>query len=523
MRADQRKRRIRSSSPVCDLDQTRPYRTVGERLTTFVLPVGKSCRLGFWAMASSPEHRGESVRITWLLDGNGPKQSCTFSGPPEARLELALAAKTLVEAREHHITRPQCYEAILGTRLEPTPSTVPLFEQWAATYIAELRRRGEPQPYTILRYERGLRDRVIPYLGKYRLDEIDREVIRGWVAWLKNCRVMVRATRKPGKSRISDTTVRRYFSIGATCLAAAVGEWIAVSAAATPSGRRKNDLGVPAPSKTGAAFLTATEAARILEHCHPDLRDVVFVALRTGMRCGELVALRVRDVLFRRDGGVTIQVRLGRKADGSTGEPKSENSVRDITGKDEVAQILRRRVAGRRLSDPVFTHRSRRQRRGPARRWAQSTLGVHWSQAVAAARRCEIHPPPRPAKPVRGPVRQWRVDEVSSCRCAGILRRQVRFHDTRHTHASALIAQGWPVKKIQKRLGHATFQITMDVYGHLTDLGDDRELDSMEAFFEVPDAEVASGRQPRDSRRGRRGSSPRRGRLVHARTVLVRR
>jgi integrase len=472
-------------------------------------------------MASSPEHRGESVRITWLLDGNGPKQSCTFSGPPDARLELALAAKKLVEARGHHITRSQCYEAINGEDPAPSRRTVPTFQQWAASYIADLRRRGEPQPYTIERYERGLRDRVIPYLGGYRLDEIDREVIRGWVEWLKNSRVMVRATRKPGRHKMSDTTVRRHFSIGATCLAAAVGEWLAVSPAATPSGRRKNDLGVPGPSRTGAVFLSAGEAARILEHCHADLRDLVFVALRTGMRRGELVALRVRDVLFRRDGGVTIQVRLGRKADGSTGEPKSENSVRDITGKDEVAQILRRRVTGRRLSDPVFTHRSQRQRRGPAKRWAQSTLGVHWSQAVAAARRCEEHPPAAPKKPVRGPARQWRLDEVSTCRCPGVLRQAVRFHDTRHTHASALIAQGWPVKKIQKRLGHATFQITMDIYGHLTDLGNDRELDSMEAFFEIADEPAES--RVRARRRGRRESALRHAKLARARTVLVRR
>ncbi|GLW31200.1 hypothetical protein Areg01_41400 [Actinoplanes regularis] len=55
------------------------------------------------SMASAPEHRGNSVRITWFLGGSrgGAKQSCTFRGPPAARLKLALAAKKLVETRGH--------------------------------------------------------------------------------------------------------------------------------------------------------------------------------------------------------------------------------------------------------------------------------------------------------------------------------------------------------------------------------------------------------------------------------------
>jgi len=472
-------------------------------------------------MASSPEHRGESVRITWLLDGNGPKQSCTFTGTPKARLELALTAKKLVETRGGHITRSQCYEAVLGTQPEPADQVMPTFAQWAASYIAELRRRGQPQPYTIKRYEGALRTRAVPYLGGYRLEEIDRDVIRGWVEWLKNSRVMVQGTSKQGRRKLSDTSVHRYFSIGASCLAAAIGMWLTSSPAATPPGRRKNDLGVPTASRAAAVFLTPVEAGRLLEHCHPDLRDIAFVALRTGMRSGELQALRVRDVLFGRDGGVTIQVRLGRKADGTVGEPKSENSARDITAKGETAEILRRRVAGRRLSEPVFTRRVAGRR--SARRWAASTLAAHWASAVASARRCDRHPPSAPKHPARGPVRRWRPDEVSSCRCAGVLQRRVRFHDMRHTHASALIARGWPVKKIQKRLGHATFQITMDIYGHLMDLGDDRELDSMEAYFEVPESGTLPLVQARARRRRKRESALRHAGHARARTVLVRR
>lgn len=43
----------------------------------------------------------------------------------------------------------------------------------------------------------------------------------------------------------------------------------------------------------------------------------------------------------------------------------------------------------------------------------------------------------------------------------------VGFHSLRHTTASLLISQGAPVTAVSKILGHASTQMTLDVYGHL--------------------------------------------------------
>lgn len=40
-------------------------------------------------------------------------------------------------------------------------------------------------------------------------------------------------------------------------------------------------------------------------------------------------------------------------------------------------------------------------------------------------------------------------------------------HMFRHTHATELIRDGWDCSKIQKRLGHANIQTTLDIYSHL--------------------------------------------------------
>jgi integrase len=43
----------------------------------------------------------------------------------------------------------------------------------------------------------------------------------------------------------------------------------------------------------------------------------------------------------------------------------------------------------------------------------------------------------------------------------------IRFHDSRHTHASLLVAAGVPIKVVSERLGHAYPASTMHTYQHL--------------------------------------------------------
>ena len=45
---------------------------------------------------------------------------------------------------------------------------------------------------------------------------------------------------------------------------------------------------------------------------------------------------------------------------------------------------------------------------------------------------------------------------------------RVRFHDLRHSHATALLASGVPLKVVSERLGHSTIMLTADTYGHMT-------------------------------------------------------
>jgi integrase len=47
-----------------------------------------------------------------------------------------------------------------------------------------------------------------------------------------------------------------------------------------------------------------------------------------------------------------------------------------------------------------------------------------------------------------------------------VVQRAPTFHDLRHSHASALIAQGWDPVEVSARLGHASVATTLSIYAH---------------------------------------------------------
>jgi integrase len=71
--------------------------------------------------------------------------------------------------------------------------------------------------------------------------------------------------------------------------------------------------------------------------------------------------------------------------------------------------------------------------------------------------------------PGGGPLRQSMVSTrlfKPAVRAAGLDER-LRFHDLRHTAASLLIRQGASIKAVQAQLGHASASVTLNRYGHL--------------------------------------------------------
>jgi len=164
---------------------------------------------------------------------------------------------------------------------------------------------------------------------------------------------------------------------------------------------------------------------------------MIYTAVATGLRLGELTGLRWRDIDLAN--GV-LSVRQTCQWLSREGflyrQPKSHRSARPVALSPSTADRLRRHRRAQ-LEERLSV--------GPA--YLDSDLVF--------------------ADPVGGPC------HPSTLRKAwlGITARAgvsgLRFHDLRHAHASLLLRQGVHPKIFSERLGHSTVGITLDVYSHV--------------------------------------------------------
>lgn len=199
--------------------------------------------------------------------------------------------------------------------------------------------------------------------------------------------------------------------------------------------------------------LAAAEIRRLLEAVRPEWRTFLLCAVTTGMRLGELRALRWGDVDWN---GRRLWVRRSVTRRGTFQEPKSHGSVRAIAMPVSLISALRRHL----MASPV---------KGD-------------DELVFCTER---------GTPLDG-TNVVRREFKPALRRAGL--PQIRFHDLRHTFASLLIAQGEHPKLISEQLGHASVQITLDRYGHLMPQSYDHAGERLEeALFGASSTDAVAG------------------------------
>jgi integrase len=196
----------------------------------------------------------------------------------------------------------------------------------------------------------------------------------------------------------------------------------------------------PRPTRAPVQALDEEQTARLLAAAkgsplHAPVLAPVLVAVMTGLRRGELLALRWSDVDLE---AATLSVAQTLRVTHSGlvfAPPKTGKSRRLLALPPLVVETLRE-------------HRTRqleeRLRLGPV--WEEHGL---------------VFPGPD--------GRPWHPDTFTSafralCPRAGV---KVRFHDLRHSHATQLLKAGVHPKIVSERLGHSTVGITLDIYSHL--------------------------------------------------------
>ncbi len=194
----------------------------------------------------------------------------------------------------------------------------------------------------------------------------------------------------------------------------------------------------PRIPKTEKQVLTKEQAHTLLEHVKTHrLEAILKVALTTGMRRGEILALRWRDINFE-DG--SIQVRRTVDYIPHYGyvetEPKTARGRRKVMLASFVIEALK-------------VHRLQQIE-------GRNKVGAAWVEKDLVF--CGLHGDFFNPIYLHGMFRKVLVD-------AGL--PHMRFHDLRHSAATILLSMNVHPKVVQEVLGHSTINMTLDTYSHV--------------------------------------------------------
>ena len=394
--------------------------------------------------------RGTSVLLRWRFDGH--HQCCTFRDPAAVK---AIAAKHYIESRHHQVTSAQVYAAIDPGSPGAERTATPLLRDWIEHWIAM---KIDVAASTHYEYAQLLRRRVVRDLGDLRVGDISRhDHLDPWKAALAQ--------------QLRPASVRKHWTVLSQVLRDAVPLYRPDNPMRRPEGQRSN--GLPRIVAWQACLLDREQASILLAACPPALRPLVLAALGTGMRLGELLGLHAGHV--RLDGSSpAVRVEQALSRTGELGPVKTPKSRRSVLLSPQTAALFAELVDGKQPGELVFAAPEG----GP---WDAGNMRYrYWRLAVAAAQRCELHPPLAAAVEKVDPL------AVSACECPTRLHAAPRFHDLRHSHVAYLIAAGWDFYMIQLRLGHASIKTTFDTYGHLLPHGERDRLQALDERLPAP-------------------------------------
>lgn len=383
---------------------------------------------------ASVQKRGKN---SWLLvveagyDPNGKRIKRTKTvkgmGKREAEKELAKFV-TEVESGEYIAPEKMTFRAFV--------------EEWKIKY-------GEKElaPKTLATYMRYFKNRIFPYFGHMRLDEIKPFHIINFLSELTQ-----EGKRQDGKDGcLSSGSIVYIYRVIKNVFTRAV-EWKIIKT--NPVGEIKR------PKISYKEILVYNEEeVRQLFICLEDeaihWRMMITLALTTGLRRGELVALEWKHIDLE-TGTIEVKQNISSSVNGSAiiTEPKTNKSKRKVSLPDSVCQQLKE-----------YNLHCRKEKLRLGDSWKGGDRFFVFFNAEGKS-----FYPESPYLWFRTFLKKHNL-------------RYIRFHDLRHTSATILINQGVHAKIISERLGHASISTTMNVYGHALQSADKEAANKFESIF----------------------------------------
>lgn len=334
---------------------------------------------------------------------------------------------------EHELTR-LLSAAHEGTLVEPSKVTV-------GDYLtAWLDGSHDLAPKTVERYRELIDRQIVPHLGDTLLQKLKPIHIEDWH------RKLLKGGRVDGGPLSARTVGHAHRVLHKALKRAVATEALArnVVAVIAPPKVEQHKVEILGPAEIGAVLKALTD--------HP-MRPLIELALASGLRRGELLALRWSDVDLEAP-ALHVERSLEETRDGLRFKaPKTRYGVRTVSLPASAITTLRE-------------HRRRQLE-------LRMALGLGKADPDALVF-CKVDGGPMSPDNLS---RDWRL--LTAVKALP----RVRFHALRHSHASALIAAGLDVVAVSNRLGHASPSITLNVYAHLFHKTDDAAAAAIEAVL----------------------------------------
>lgn len=350
----------------------------------------------------------------------GRRQFGTIRKLPSGRFQVRYT-----NAAGHQVTAPVTFrtkgdagrwlaaaetDADRGTFHDPTIESV-TFDEWVEDW---LRFKPGQRPATLARDRSALRNHLSPALGAMAMNRITPADIRG----------VVRAMQDSG---LAAKSVRTYVGTLQAIFAAAVDSDVVVK-----SPVRIRTLGLRPVERRSRTTMTASDLLRLAAEVPEHHRALILVAGLLGLRWGEAIGLRRRDIDLD-DEVVSV-----------------EQSVEEVSGRVRVVPQLKTQSSRRRFAIPT---------------WLAKEIEAHLDQ-----HRPGIGPDDLVFVGGKGGIlrRSFVARVLRPAAEAAGLPEDLTFHGLRHVAASLMVENGEHPKVIQHRLGHADPSISLGVYAHIS-------------------------------------------------------
>jgi integrase len=356
-----------------------------------------------------------------------------YVGPDGKRRYVS--GKTKTEAREALATARA--EAAGGVVLDAGKLTVAEYlERWLSDCLTPLVKSGKMEHSTYVRYAGIVNNHISPTIGRKKLRDLSR--------------AEVRALYSAKGKELSPRSVDYIHVTLQKALSQAMRDDLITRNVATgerPRSSRNQEEIKALSSERVRALLVAARGTRN--------EALYVVAVRTGLRQGELLGLKWRDVDLA---GRRLSVRRALKVTDhglDFGPPKNNASRRSVPLSKTAMAVLQ-------------AHRTRQNEE-------RLRLGELWQDH-------DLVFPNRVGKPMdHGNLYDREYKPLLER--AGLGDEGFTFHSLRHTFATELFNQRKRPKIIQSLLGHSSITQTMDTYSHLLDDVDDAEIGGLDEAF----------------------------------------